>query len=204
MCVGFSQWNELKRCTCDYQCSVLSPTEAENIETMCRPKYYCLKKVWSLSSAWPWYPDHKNFTRVFNHWRKEFLHITFASIDFFGFDALNQWLSAKVLPWTDCHQQCEFRKVTMQRGFYSSDRPTAKKVTSKYDKSVLNGNSTTSADLPTRTAKHMLTNSSGHRLIWWGVCDIDLQWTQCFTGPYCVYRSLSHTYIYEETGLSLV
>jgi len=35
-------------------------------------------------------------------------------------------------------------------------------------------------------------------------CDIDLQLTQCFTGPYCVNQSLSHTYIYEETSLSLV
>jgi len=46
--------------------------------------------------------------------------------------------------------------------------------------------------------------SSGHRLIWWGGCDIDLQWTQCFTGPYCVNQSLSHTCIYEETSLRLV
>jgi len=46
--------------------------------------------------------------------------------------------------------------------------------------------------------------SSGHRLIWWGGCDIDLQLTQCFTGTYCVNQSLSHTYIYEETSLSLV
>ena len=42
------------------------------------------------------------------------------------------------------------------------------------------------------------------RLIWWEGCDIDLQWTQCFTGPYCVNQSLSHTYTYEETSLSLV
>ena len=27
---------------------------------------------------------------------------------------------------------------------------------------------------------------------------------QCFTGPYCVIQSLPHTYIYEETSLSLV
>ena len=27
---------------------------------------------------------------------------------------------------------------------------------------------------------------------------------QFFTGPYCVNQSLSHTYIYEETSLSLV
>ena len=37
-----------------------------------------------------------------------------------------------------------------------------------------------------------------------GECDIDLQWTQCFTGLYCANQSLSHTYIYEETSLSLV
>ena len=47
-----------------------------------------------------------------------------------------------------------------------------------------------------------LASSSGHRLIWWGGCDVNLQWTQRFTGPYCVNQSLSHTYIYEETSLS--
>jgi len=26
---------------------------------------------------------------------------------------------------------------------------------------------------------------------------------QCFTGPYCVNQSLSHTYIYEETSLEI-
>jgi len=46
--------------------------------------------------------------------------------------------------------------------------------------------------------------SSGHRANLVGGCDIDLQWTQCFTGPHCVNQSLSHTYIYEETSLSLV
>jgi len=49
-----------------------------------------------------------------------------------------------------------------------------------------------------------LTSSSGHRLIWWGGCDIDLQLTQCFTGTYCVNQPLSHTCVYEETSLSLV
>jgi len=37
-----------------------------------------------------------------------------------------------------------------------------------------------------------------------GGCDVDLQWTQCFTGPNCVNQSLSHKYIYEETSLSVV
>jgi len=37
-----------------------------------------------------------------------------------------------------------------------------------------------------------------------GGCDIDLQWTQCFAGPYCVNQSLPHTYIYEERSRSLV
>jgi len=50
----------------------------------------------------------------------------------------------------------------------------------------------------------MFDASSWHRLIWWGGCDIDLQWTQCYTGPYCVNQSLSYTCIYEETRLSLI
>jgi len=29
-----------------------------------------------------------------------------------------------------------------------------------------------------------LASSSGHRPIRWGGCDINLQWTQCFAGPY--------------------
>ena len=33
---------------------------------------------------------------------------------------------------------------------------------------------------------------------------VDLQWTHCFTRPYCVNQSLSYTCIYEETSLSLV
>jgi len=37
-----------------------------------------------------------------------------------------------------------------------------------------------------------------------GGCDIDLQWTQCFTGPSCVNQSLSHACIYDETSLSLL
>jgi len=34
-----------------------------------------------------------------------------------------------------------------------------------------------------RVNLHQVKNSSGHRLIWWGGCDVDLQWTQCFTRP---------------------
>jgi len=45
--------------------------------------------------------------------------------------------------------------------------------------------------------------SSRHRLVWWGGmrCRFAIQ---SFTGPYCVNQSLSHTYFYEETSLSLV
>jgi len=56
-----------------------------------------------------------------------------------------------------------------------------------------------SGDVKTKHA-----NSGGHRPMWWGECDIDMQWTQCFAGPYCVNQSLPHTYIYEERSLSLV
>jgi len=38
----------------------------------------------------------------------------------------------------------------------------------------------------------------------YNVRKLDFQANLCFTGPYCVNQSLSHTHIYEETSLSLV